>query len=541
MSERARHAGALALYSAFSLLLIDHGVNITQKLSGQGSDPYDSPWFLAWWPYAVLHHKDPFFTQLVWQPVGVSLGWITSVPVLSLLFMPVTLTAGPVVTYNILIILAPILSALFAYLACWRIARNWRAALIGGFLFGFSSYEMAQVTAALNLCMTFCLPALLLLVLERLDDELSRARAALLGGLLLLVQFLISIEIFALIFVFGGIAWALAMLYLPERRVVLRRLVADALCAAPIVLIPLVPLLFSMSRHFGLIHHPEAWPYFFTTDLLNLFIPSGFNLFGAPFAAVSAHFNGGVQEQDGYIGLPLLFILWRFAREHGGGGQGRLLVVMFLVALIASFGPRLWIAGHYSGLVLPWMLAVHLPLLNGALPVRFALFTSLAAAIIASLWVSGAPRRGWRLVIALLACIVLLPRWHPWRDIPASAFFEPGRVQEVLGPNPRILILPFSINGASSFWQQENKYGFTQTGGYLGFPPAPMQKYLAVGDMFGNVMEKGFLPSFVQFCEATHTQYIVIHDGAQPAIAAAIATLGWKAQKIDDVTVLTVP
>jgi hypothetical protein len=103
------------------------------------------------------------------------------------------------------------------------------------------------------------------------------------------------------------------------------------------------------------------------------------------------------------------------------------------------------------------------------------------------------------------------------------------------------LILPFSINGASSFWQQENDYGFTQTGGYLGFPPAPMQKYLAVGDMFGNVMETGFLPSFVKFCEDTHTQFIVIHDGAQPAIAAAIATLGWKAQKIDDVTVLTVP
>ena len=73
------HSVALVLYAVLSLVLIDHGVSITQKLSGQGSDPFESPWFLAWWPWALVHHVDPLYSNVAWQPVGVSLGWITSV------------------------------------------------------------------------------------------------------------------------------------------------------------------------------------------------------------------------------------------------------------------------------------------------------------------------------------------------------------------------------------------------------------------------------------------------------------------------------
>jgi hypothetical protein len=535
------HAGALAFYALLGWVLIDHGVPIAQNLSGQGSDPFDSPWFLAWWPWALTHHLDPFFTTKVWYPVGVRLNWVTSVPALALLGWPVTAFAGPVVTYNILIILAPVLSAWFAYLACFRLTPVPVAAVFGGVLFGFSAYEMAQDTAALNLCFTCCVPALLWLVLLRLQGGIGRLRFVLLAGLCLVVQFLISIEIFALIFVFGGIAWVLAALYLAERRAGLRRLFEDAAYIVPGVVLVLSPVLVSMLRHYSLVHHPEAWPYFFTADLLNVVVPSRMNALGFLFGGVSRHFNGGVQEQDAYIGVPLLLILWRFAAEAGGTLPGRLLVVLFLIFLLASFGPELWIAGHFTPIVLPWMLAVHLPLLNGALPARFALFVSLVCAIIAALWLGAAPARKGRVVLASLACLALLPRLHPWRAIPNATFFEPDRVQAALGPDPRILILPFAINGPSSFWQQENHFGFTQTGGYLGFPPAPMQRFAAVGELFGNDMTPAFSADFVAFCRAVGTQYVVVGPGANAAMVLAIKKLDWRAQKIDDVTVFTVP
>ncbi len=105
----------------------------------------------------------------------------------------------------------------------------------------------------------------------------------------------------------------------------------------------------------------------------------------------------------------------------------------------------------------------------------------------------------------------------------------------------RFVILPFAINGPSSFWQQENRFGFAQTGGYLGFPPAAMQHYAAVGQLFGNFMGLDFLADFVAFCTGTKTQYVVAGPGTKPGMLAVLNTLDWPAQKIDDVTVFTVP
>ncbi len=535
------HAAALMIYGMLSLVLVDHGVPITGNLSGQGSDPYAFLWFLGWWPHAVAAHLPPITTNLIWYPVGVSLAWLTSIPVLACFMAPLTVMAGPAVSYNLLIIAAPIISAWFAYCLCLYLTKRFAAALIGGFLFGFSTYEMAQDTAALNLSMVFCLPALLLVILRRLDGSLPRNRAVAYAVVLLIIQFYICIELFAMIFLFGGVVWLFSYLYMDARRPVLRRLVIDAMIAAPFVIVAVLPFLIPMARTLGSIHHPDLWPYYFTADLLNVVIPSSNNLFGRVFWPLSQHFNGGPQEQDIYLGLPLLLLIWRFARAHGGQPVGRLLVACFLVFLLCSFGPRLWIGGHYSAVFMPWTLAVHLPLLGEALSTRFALFVSLAAAIIAALWIARADQ-GWaRMALGLLCCVTLLPAPHPWRPAPYAAFFAPGRVQAVLGPNPRVLILPFSIAGPSSYWQMENDYGFTQVGGYLGFPPAPMQKYPAVFEMFGNVPQADFASAFVQFSQAMRTQFVIIGPGANPVMVKDITALGWPTRNIDDVTVVTVP
>ena len=542
-SAWAWHGAALALYALLAAIFIDHGESLTRNIASQGSDPSAFIWFLAWWPWAIAHHTNPLFTSLLWQPAGLALDWVTSVPLLGLIGWPLT-RISPVLTFNFFILLGPVLAAFMAWLLCLRITQHKPAAIIGGFLFGFSSYEMAQDTATLNLSFTICVPALLLIVLLRLDNRLSRPAAILLAGLALICQFLLCIEIFGMIFIFGGIAWALAMLYLPERRPALRRLVIDGLLTAPLVLLLLSPFLVHMALHADTVNLPALWPYFYSTNLLNFFIPTRTNLFGSGiFAVISSHFNGGPQEQDGYLGLPLLVILLLFAREQGAKPAARLLVAMFLLLVVFSLGPRLWVAGYYSGLVLPWAAFVHLPLVKSALPARFALFVSLTAAIMAASWIASASarQRPLRLALGFLACLVLLPSPHPWMKIPASLFFQPGRVEAALGPQARILVLPFSINCPSSFWQAENHFGFVQTGGYLGFPPKSMQAYPAVDELFGNTRNPGFLTDITNFCTSTHTQFIVLGPGTTPVLQADIARLHWRGQKIDDVVVYTVP
>ena len=534
------HLGALGLYAALAVLVVDHGVNPERFLAGRGSDPFAFVWFMAWMPYALTHHLNPFFTSLLWQPVGVALSWATPVPLLALAGAPVTLLFGPGVSYNLVIIIAPVASAWFAYRLCLALAQDPLAALLGGFLFGFSTYEMAQDFAVLNLSFTCFVPALLWVVVLRLQDKIGRLRAVLLASLCLAAEFLTSIEIFAMIFIFGGIAWLLALSFIPAQRGILVRLFIDGLLAAPIVAIALSPLLWQMFLHRGTVNLPALWPYYFAADPLNVILPGKTSII--PLYITNA--AGGAQEQDAYIGLPLLLVLALFARGQWQTPTGRFLVVLFLILLIASFGPLLWIAGHPTNISLPWALFMHLPLLGMALPARFALFVSLITAIIAAIWLSGArtqPSRRRRAALCALACLALLPAFHPWMKVPESKFFAPEEVQAQLGPNPRLLLLPFGISGPSSYWQAENNFGFTQTGGYLGFPPKAMQHFKAIWQMLGSEWGADFPANFVKFCEQTNTQYVVAGPGTPAAMLTVLARLHWPSRQVDDVTIFTVP
>jgi len=68
-------------------------------------------WFLMWWPHAISHGLDPFFTHALWAPAGYHLGAVPSIPGPSLLLAPITFALGPVVAYNILALCCPAVSA----------------------------------------------------------------------------------------------------------------------------------------------------------------------------------------------------------------------------------------------------------------------------------------------------------------------------------------------------------------------------------------------------------------------------------------------
>jgi len=539
------HVGALAVYTAISIRFLDHGVSITRNIQGMGTDPTAFIWFLAWWPWAISHHLNPLYTHLVWQPEGVDLAWMTSVPLLSLIGLPITLLSGPVLTFNVLIIAAPALAAWAAYLLCLNITRAPAASMIGGYLFGFSSYEMAQTLGHLNLSFTMFVPLLLLTILRRLRGDLSRPAFILFSGIMIACEFLISLEIFAMMFIFGAIAWAFAWFYLTQWRVPLRRLFVDMLATAPAVVVVLSPFLVSMFSHYGAVRLPEDWPDTYITDLFNIFIPTEINAFSnLPFSRIAEKFSGNFTEQCGYIGLPLLAIVFLFAREKAHMPMARFLLVLLLCITLVSFGPHLWIAGHYSDIVMPWELAVHVPLVGSALPARFAMFSSLVLAIIAAIWVAGAQlgrARELRLALGCLACVALLPRLHPWMNIPHSRFFQSGQVEAALGAHAQILILPFSINGPSSFWQEESGFSFSQTGGYLGAMPTKMQEYPAADELFNNYLLPDLLAKFQVFCSATGTGFVIAGPGTPGDLLSMLNALPWPHRHVDDVTIFMVP
>ncbi|HYP64165.1 MAG TPA: hypothetical protein VEQ16_09765 [Acidocella sp.] len=532
---------ALLLYVVTAWVLLAHGASPMDHIFGLTSDPYSTIWCLRYLPWAIAHHQLMPVTHLVWQPYGINLAWVTSVPLFGLFTAPITLTFGPVLSFNLLTLAAPALAGWATYFLCLEIGELPWAAMLGGFIFAFSSYEAAQSFDHLNLDFTALLPLILLVALRRLRGRAGRGHTVLWLGLLLGTEFLISEEILATACLFGAICFLLAYIFETPRRPAMRALALDIVFAAPVALLLTAPILLAMAGDIYDVEHPALWVESFSVDALNLLLPTESSwLGGRAFLPWSEAFSGALDEQMGYLGLPVLLLLGLVLANAKLRRTLWLPLSMFGLALLASLGPVLHVAGHNTGIILPWALIARLPLLGAALPARCMVFAFLALSIIVSFWLSVQLGAG-RVLLALCVCLSLLPAPHPAPTAPASAFFRPGRVQQILGSHPTLLILPFSINGPSSFWQAENEFGFTQVGGYLGFPPHWAQNDPAVTQLWSGKLTPGFTQDLTSMAERWGADYVVAGPGTPADQRATLATLGWRAQNVDDVTIYAVP
>jgi len=173
----------------------------------ESNDPQIFIWGLAWYPSAISHRLDPLFTSLVFAPGGYNLAWSTTVPAPALLMWPITVRFGPLASFNLLSLLTPILSAYTAFALCRHVSRATLPALVGGFVYGFSTYQRIE-SDHLNLALTFVPPLLVLLFSLRLENRVGRSRYEFLLFVCLTFQFLISPEIFTTEILFGVVAIA---------------------------------------------------------------------------------------------------------------------------------------------------------------------------------------------------------------------------------------------------------------------------------------------------------------------------------------------
>jgi len=107
-------------------------------------------WDLWWTAHQVVHLGNPWFTDHMAAPVGIQLGYTTTMPLVGLIMTPVTLAFGPAVSFSVVAILLPGLCCYVMY----RAARLWlRApgAIAAGALFGLSSMLTWQDWYHLNI------------------------------------------------------------------------------------------------------------------------------------------------------------------------------------------------------------------------------------------------------------------------------------------------------------------------------------------------------------------------------------------------------
>jgi hypothetical protein len=524
-SPHRRRAEALVAFAGYLVLSIGvFGLPVLADPGGTyvgwGADPTTFMWYLRWWPYAIAHGTNPLFTHLLWAPQGVSLAGANPLPGPSLAAAPITVAAGPVVAYNVLALLAPALSAWAAFILCRHLTNRLWPSVVAGYLFGFSTYELGRILGHLNLGLVFLVPLFVLLVLRRLEGSVGGRSFVLLVAAVVVGQFLISSEVLLSLTLFGGVALAIGFgVQTPVARRVLATTAGQIALGYGLAGVVLLPYLVAAAR--SALAHPPIWdfyPTFYSSDLLNLVVPTAITRLGSGAGAgIAARFNGNLSEEIAYLGLPLLVIVLAYGVRDRRTRAAKVLLGTLAVVVVAAMGPRLHVGGRET-LWMPWKLVSGLPLLKYALPGRFMLYAFLIAATITALWLARPGRFAWaRWGLAVLAVASLAPNiplgiWQTKVDTPA--FFAEGTYRRYLAPGANVLILPFGDRGSSMLWQAQTDMAFRMPEGYVNvvspesFTAWPVLQTFITGQPSGGLQEqvKGFLG-------AHRVRDVVVADG----------------------------
>jgi hypothetical protein len=446
---------------------------------------YDSGlfiWWLKWTPWAVLHGHDPLHSTYLNAPGGVSALWNTSVVALGVLFAPVTVLFGSVLSFNLACVLGPPLSAWTASMWLGRHARPVSAAL-GGLIFGFSPFVIGQSANHLMFTWLALLPIIIMLV----EDLLWRTpkpiwpQAPLLG-LVIAIQLLISSE--ALLITAMGCVGLAALLAATNLRAAQRRIPVLAPAAGVAVAVALVLCAWPLIEAFGgsnAIRGPVQ-PLGLYGGRLPMLIQAPPTLFFHTGHGPTGHLSGA--ENGLYIGWPLLLLLAAatlFLRRKPG-------IVIGALAVIASvafqmYGARWHFAGQSISAPLR-LLQNHLPVIGSVIPGRFAIVMWLAIAWLVAVAIDEARTRlanRWQMlpVIVAAVCVVPLLPASPSAigHVPVVPIFFKTSLRDSIPKGAIVMVAPMATVGddAAEFWQETADMRFRQLGGYALHPIGPRQ------------------------------------------------------------------
>lgn len=475
-------AAALLIYLGFSMLFFGRTLDagLASFYVGNGPDPPQSIWFLAWWAHALANRINPLFTHALWAPAGFNLAWTTNIPLAAWLMLPVTRSLGAVAAYNLLCLLCPAVVGWAAFVLCRCIVAEFGPALFGGFVFGFSPYLVCKLLGNIDLALVPMLPLAAYLGLRVLDGTMRRPTFVVLLALVLDAQFLIFVETFATMTMSAAIAIAIALLVTDGNdRNRIRALLAPIALGYALAMILLAPYLYWLFA-FGF-PHGAIWPTNTgSIDLLNFVVPVPTNALGCLGAmrAVAVNFRAGIYDTDAYLGLTLVVAI-AMARWRWREPAVRLLILFAVAIGVLAMGSWMQVGGHFIA-PLPWMIVSGLPLIAKAVPARLAVYMFLAIAILCAMWMRALPFGGWgRLIAGALVLLSLLPSLDAsfWvTPIVTPGFFSAGLYRQYLQPGETVVILPYGFEGDGMLWQAQSGFYFRMAGGYTGFaPPIPAE------------------------------------------------------------------
>ena len=500
-------------------------------------DSWELNWPFQWFPYALIHGLNPWYTNAQWAPTGIDMASATSFPLLALAFMPITLIWGPVVAANVANLGATVVTGWATYLLCRYVSKDRAAALVGGATVGFGSYVLLQMWAG-HALMTFffCPQFAALAVLRYLDGAIGRRRLSAELALCLVVEMFISTEIFATMTLFGVVLLLLGYAFgTGYIRAQLRTLIIPLAIAYGVTLVISADYLYWLLK--GTPAYAAGIGAKFPTDVLAYVVPNNLTWIGGPnFASVYQLFDWNSAESDAYLGLPLTLITLRWFCTRWQNRRTRFLAVAAAISVLWTLGSTLYVAGKPT-IWLPYSLVSWMPLIKDILEGRMVVYTELLGAVILTLWLadrrSGAGvKRATKWAVALLAPLFLIPNLvninaylQQNRAIPP--FFATNMYRGYIKRGATILPISWGFSSPSLMWQADDGLYYNLASGYftLSFPPG-WTATQTVTDLWNNQPQAGDAAGLRTVLEQHHVDDVVVNPGDMAAWSHTLRAAG---------------
>lgn len=416
-------------------------------------------WFLAS-DARVLRGDFSLLSDRLNVPDGVNLMANTTVIAVGVLFAPVTLLFGAPATFALLAAGGLAGTAIAWYLLYTRVLGAGRlAAALGAGLCGFGPGMVSQTNSHLHMTVQWLVPVLVWQVVRLLraadptthpDGRRDRRRvltSALGIAATVVVQVFIGEEVLfltALALVVMTLVYAVANPALTRRA--LPGFAAGMLLAAVLAgLVLAYPLWFQFK---GPQSVPNGLfsPYHFSADLASWPAISPLSVAGTE---ENAKLTTGAAEYNTFLGWPLLLVAvgcvaWLIRRPLAVACAAAGLVMAGL-----SLGPEIVVHGERKGWTGPYALLEGLPVIDGALPMRFALALIPLIATLLVLAVDRAARdsdRLVRIVVPAAVAVGLLPIFPtplPYAARPAlPQFIADGHWRDCVEPGGVLISVP---------------------------------------------------------------------------------------------------
>ncbi len=538
--------------------------SLTSNMFNESPDPNVYIYFLKWWPWAILHGHNPFLVHGLTYPNTYNAAWMTSIAGPALLATPVTLLFGPLVSWNLYMLLAPVAAALAMLWLLDTLEISTLPAILGGFLFGFSSYEAAEMRGGhIFLVLIFPIPILVALLIQRIHCKLKPALFVTLSILLVTFMLYTSTEM-TLTFMLSSVG-AIGLFFIWYKKEVmqhLKLLFRELLAIATGTAVLIAPLAWYLISGLKIGSTAIISAYVGSNDLLSFIIPTPATLFGSnQVISIANRFTSNYFEEGGYIGIILLIVII-FAIAEGIRQQrvGRHrwaipLVLWTSLMAVLTLGPVLRIDGNTTPVRLPWMLAIHLPILKNIVPIRLSMYVTFSVALWVPLWVSwGIDRRAkvTRFTIALLGALLVIPNtsnfsW-PTPNVPRAV--SDGKLASYVGDGSGVLVLPsgsavpFYDRHLGALWSEASNFQFNAD-----IPPWGYDPYSSTGynrwPASSIVASAGKPPreavyQIEVFC-AIHDDHSVAVPGMAKPWLRLMNRLGWAHHAFKGVTAYRVP